>query len=396
MPPQPGPWLRRARRILPSLRRWRWELHRHPELSNQEVATRALLVGFLKDLGFEPELPRGFTGVAVRESTAGDGPVVALRADMDALPVSEATGAPGASRRPGIMHACGHDVHMAALLGAAWMLRTERPEGRFRLIFQPAEEEGGVGGAGPWIARGILGAPRVRAIVGAHVEPALPTGSVGLRTGAMMAAADRFRIRVYGRAGHAGYPQRGRDAVVTAAEIVTGLQTLVSRRRDPIDPTVITVGTLQGGLRHNILAGEAEMTGTVRTVRPETRDAVEQELRRRVSGIARSSGLRAKVDYRRGYPALLNPPEPTGRVREALRSELGPGRVIELPGPVMGAEDFARYLEAVPGCFFFVGAGRPGAPESLHSPTFLPPDETLTVAAASLAAAAAALGGRTP
>ena len=394
MPPQPGPWLRGARKILPRLRRWRWELHRWPELSNRETATRARLAGFLKELGFEPELPRGFTGVAVRESPKGVGAVVALRADMDALPVAEATRAPSASRKPGVMHACGHDVHMAALLGAAWLLRAERPEGRFRLIFQPAEEDGGVGGAGPWMARGILRSPRVGAIVGAHVEPALPAGTVGLRTGAMMAAADAFRIRVYGRSGHAGYPQRGRDAVVTAAEIVTGLQTLVSRRRDPIDPAVVTVGTLQGGIRHNILAGEAEMTGTVRTVRPETRDALESELRRRVSGIARSSGLRAKIEYRRGYPALLNPPEPTGRVREALRAELGPRRVVELPGPVMGAEDFARYLEAVPGCFFFVGAGRPGNPESLHSPTFLPPDETLVVATASLAAAAAALGGR--
>ncbi|MHB1435627.1 MAG: M20 metallopeptidase family protein [Thermoplasmata archaeon] len=392
MPPRTGSWLARARKLLPTLLRWRWEFHRFPELSNQESATQGRLVEILKELGFDPEVSKGFTGVAVRESTGGEGPVVALRADMDALPIPEATHSPDASRTPGVMHACGHDVHMAALLGAAWMLREGLPKRRFRLIFQPAEEEGGVGGAGPWIARGILRAPRIRAIVGAHVEPSLPTGTVGLRTGAMMAAADWFRIRVHGRAGHAGYPHRGQDAVVSAAEIVTGLQTLVSRRREPIDPAVVTVGTFQGGTRHNILAGAAEMTGTVRTVRPETRDALERELRHRVSGIARSSGLRATVEYRRGYPALINPPDPTDRVRQALRAELGLENVRELPGPVMGAEDFARYLDEVPGCFFFVGAGRPGIAESLHSPRFLPPDETLAVAAASLAAAAAALG----
>ncbi len=393
MAPRTGPWLTRARKILPTLLRWRREFHRFPELSNQESATRDRLIGILQELGFDPEAPKGFTGVAVRESAEGEGPVIALRADMDALPVREATGAPEASRTPGVMHACGHDVHMAALLGAAEMLREVLPSRRFRLIFQPAEEEGETGGAGPWIARGILRAPRVHAILGAHVEPGLPVGTVGLRTGALMAAADGFRIRVRGRSGHAGYPHRGLDAVVTGAEIVTGLQTLVSRRRDPIDPAVVTVGTFHGGTRHNILAGEAELTGTIRTVRPETRNALEQELRHRVAGIARSSGLRATTEFRRGYPALINPPDPTDRVRQALRAELGPDRVRELPGPVMGAEDFARYLGKVPGCFFFVGAGRPGTPESLHSPRFLPPDETLAVAAASLAAGAAALGG---
>jgi amidohydrolase len=389
-----GIWVSRARRILPKLRGWRWEFHRTPELSHRELTTRARIVEILRTEGFEPQTWTDFTGVSTLWGGHGKAPLVALRADMDALPVSETTGSPYASRTRGITHACGHDLHMAALLGAATLLREHVPHGRFRAIFQPAEEEGGVGSAGTFVERGILRAPRVDGIVGAHAEPALPAGFVGLRSGALMAASDSFRLR--GRGGHAGYPHRGTDAIVSAAEIVSGLQTLVSRSREPTDPAVVTVGTIHGGRRHNVLAGDAELTGTVRTVRPATRDAMERGLRRRVQGIARSAGIRARVDYCRGYSALINPPGPTERVREALRRELGADRVLDLEAPVMGAEDFSRYLEVVPGCFFFVGAGRPVVMESLHSPSFLPPDESLLTATASLAAAAAGLAEGVP
>jgi amidohydrolase len=391
-----GPWTTRAQRIRPTLQQWRREFHREPELADEEVQTRAKVVAALERLGLRPVTFRDSTGVLATIGPERPGPVVALRADMDALPIAEETRAPYASKVSGKMHACGHDVHMSCLLGAARLLVDAGDEvrGPVRLIFQPAEEEGETGGAGPMIERGCLGSPRVDFVLGQHVVPDLPAGTVGWKKGPLMAAADRFRLTVRGRGGHAAFPHNGPDAVLVASEIVQSLQALISRARDPVDPAVISVGMIHGGTRPNILPAEVVLEGTVRTFRPATRDSLERAFRRRVRHIAASQGATVRIEYHRGYPVLVNSPPVTERVVGILGEELGEDHLVELGAPVMGAEDFARYLERVPGTFWKLGAGAPGPTGALHSPTFLPPDASLVTGAAALAASTVGLQAR--
>jgi amidohydrolase len=386
-------WLTVARRTLPAMRAWRMAFHQEPELSLHEERTREKVVSALKELGIPHRTFDDFNGVIGMIGAERSGPVVALRADMDALPVTERTGLPFQSRYPGKMHACGHDVHMSALLGAAAMLvRGGRSTGGpVKLLFQPAEEEGDRGGALPLIEHGCLENPKVDFVVGQHVDPALPLGSVGWRIGPTMAAADYFRITVLGRGGHASTPQQGPDAIVIASEIVTGLQTLVSRVREPFDPVVVSVGSVHGGTRHNILPSEVVLEGTVRTLKASTRELMERALRRKVRAIAAGHGAKARVLYRPGYPPLLNSPGPTRVVAEGLGVELGRKNVTEVEHPLMGAEDFARYLERVPGTFLRLGVGIPERPASLHSATFAPDDRALVVGATVLVTAAESL-----
>lgn len=386
-------WLSVARRTLPAMRAWRMAFHQEPELSLHEQRTREKVAAALTELGVPFRTFDDFPAVVGVIGAERSGPVVALRADMDALPVTEQTGLPFESRYPGKMHACGHDVHMSALLGAAAMLiRGGRPlSGPVKLIFQPAEEEGDRGGALPLIERGCLENPKVDYVIGQHVDPALALGTVGWRVGPTMAAADYFRITVLGRGGHASTPQQGPDAIVIASEMVTGLQTLVSRVREPFDPVVVSVGSVHGGTRHNILPSEVVLEGTVRTLRAGTRELMERSLRRKVRAIAAGHGAKARVVYRPGYPPLVNPPGPTRVVAEGLGVELGRKNVVEVEHPLMGAEDFARYLERVPGTFLRLGVGIPERPASLHSATFAPDDRALVVGAAVLVSAAESL-----
>jgi len=391
-----GPWLRAARGLRSEIRGWREALHRRPELSNEETGTQRFVVDALDELGIPHRTFPRFTGVLGEIRTDAGGPVVAIRADMDALPVTEATGVPFGSEVPGRMHACGHDVHMAALLGAAALLHQRRRTlpGTVKLLFQPAEEEGETGGAAPFLERGAFDEPAVDFVVGQHVAPELPVGTIGWRKGAMYAAADRFTVRVRGRGAHAAYPHLARDPIVAASEIVVGLQTLVSRRTSPTDPVVVSVGMFHGGTRHNILPDEVMLEGTVRTLSPTTRDDLERLVRERIAGIARSQGVRATVAYRRGYPPTVNPAPATELVVEALTEEFGAPAVREVTEPSMGAEDFSHFLERVPGTFLKLGAGRPGETASLHSARFAPPEETAVVGAATLACAAVALQRR--
>ncbi len=391
-------WTTEARRALPAMRAWRDALHQEPELSTEEHRTHDRIVGALTELGIPVRTFEGSTAVIGLIPGASAGPVVALRADMDALPVTEETGLPFRSRFPGRMHACGHDVHMACLLGAAAMIsrRGRTPAGAVKLIFQPAEEEGLVGGAQPLIERGCLEDPKVDYIVGQHVEPKVPLGRVGWRVGPAYAAADFFRVTVRGVGGHAASPHQGPDAVVVASEIVTGLQALVSRVRDPLDPVVVSVGSIHGGTRNNILPREVVLEGTVRTLRPATRDLMERAFRRRVRSLAASLGAGVRIEYRRGYPAVVNDGATTHAVARALEIELGRDAPFEVPTPLMGAEDFSRYLERVPGTFLQLGVGIEGQPATLHSPTFAPDERALTIGAAVLAASADALQRNPP
>ncbi|MGA7923608.1 MAG: M20 family metallopeptidase, partial [Thermoplasmata archaeon] len=386
--PADGAWSRRARSQLPAMRAWRAAFHREPELAYHETRTRAKIVEGLEGLGIPFRTFEGSTAVVALLGRDRTGPVVALRADMDALPVTEQTGLPFASTVAGRMHACGHDVHMSCLLGAAALLRREegRLRGPVKLLFQPAEEDGRRGGALPLIENGALENPRVDYVVGQHVEPRIPAGRVGWKTGPIHAAADRFTVRVRGTPGHAASPHQGPDAILVAAEIVNGLQALVSRVKDPVDPVVISVGMIHGGSRHNILPAEVVLDGTIRTLKPATRETIHLVLKRRINRLAQSLGARALVRIERGYPVTMNTEGATHIVVGSLAKEFGTDRLVALQESYMGAEDFSRYLEKVPGTFLELGAGIPGRPESLHTPTFAPPDQTLVIGAASFAA----------
>ncbi len=394
----PEAWIPAARKVLPAMRAWRVAFHEEPELSLEEHRTREKVTAALRELGIPYQTYDDLPAVVGLIRGRSDRPVVALRADMDGLPVTEATGLPFSSRFEGRMHACGHDVHMASLLGAAAILTREgrRPAGPVKLLFQPAEEEGTRGGALPLIEHGALERPKVDFAVGLHVMPNLPLGDVGWKAGAFMAAADFFRITVRGQGGHAASPHQGPDAIVVASEIVNGLQALVSRVRDPLDPVVVSVGSIHGGTRNNILPSEVVLEGTVRTFRAATRDLIDRTLHRRVRAIASSLGARVQIEYRRGYPSLVNDPAVTRTVGEALRIEFGRDHAVEEERPVMGAEDFARYLERVPGTFFHLGVGLPNRPASLHSATFAPDERALVYGAAALAAAADGLQRNPP
>jgi len=394
----PEPWTPAARRVLPAMRAWRMAFHQEPELSLHEEHTQEKVVSALRELGIPYRTFEDCTGVIGTIGADRSGPTVALRADMDALPVTEETGLTFRSKFPGRMHACGHDVHMASLLGAASILtKAPRPSGGpIRLLFQPAEEEGHRGGALALIERGGLEKPKVRFIVGQHVDPSLPLGQVGWKVGPFMAASDFFRITVRGRGGHAATPHQGPDAIVIASEIVNGLQALVSRVRDPVDPAVVSVGSIHGGTRHNILPDEVVLEGTVRTLRPATRELMERALTRRVRSLASSLSAKVRIRYQRGYPSLVNSPGATRTVAAGLALEFGAKNVVEVEHPLMGAEDFARYLERVPGTFLRLGVGVPGRPTSLHSSTFAPDERALVIGAATLAAAAQSLQQSAP
>ena len=369
--------------------------HQEPELSLHEERTREKVVAALEELHIPYRTFEDSTGVVGLVGGDRPGPVVALRADMDGLPITERTGLPFESKHPGRMHACGHDIHMASLLGAATILaRSQRPlPGPVKLLFQPAEEEGSRGGALPLIEQGCLRDPTVDFVVGQHVEPSLPLGTVGWKVGPFMAAADHFRLVVLGRGGHASTPHQGPDAIVVASETVVALQTLVSRIRDPLDPVVVSVGSVHGGTRNNILPDEVVLEGTVRTLNPTTRATMEAALRRRVKAVAAGVGAKVRIEYVHGYPSVVNHPDATRTVAAALGREFGKDRVVEVDHPIMGAEDFSRYLERVPGTFLRLGVGVPGQAANLHSATFAPDERSLVIGAATLAAAAEGLQG---
>ena len=347
---------------------YRW-LHRHPELSYQEVETARYVADQLRSLDLAPRIGVGRPGehgiVAVLGADR-PGPAVALRADMDALPLEEATDLPWRSQRPGVMHACGHDAHTAILLATAAALRcVERDHPRSSggpvvLLFQPAEEQEPGGALGMIEAR-ALDSPPVAAIFGLHQSPLLDTGTVGLAAGARSAAADDFTLTIRGRGGHAAWPHRTVDPVVVAAHVVTALQTVVSRQAPPTNAAVVTVATIHGGTKENIIPDEVVMTGTVRTLSPELRAAMPQRIEALAQGVAGGFGAEATLDYAWGYPVLVNDAAMTALAERAATRTLGEAQVVTAE-PVLGAEDFAYFLEQRPGCFASLGVGVPSTP----------------------------------
>lgn len=350
----------RLKDIYPQMVEWRRYLHRNPELSYKEVKTSAYVVDKLESFGIE--VRRGVGGYGVLGDLKGSqpGPTVALRADMDALPIQdEKAGCDYSSTVAGVMHACGHDGHMAALLGAAKLLAEHRDElkGNIRFIFQPAEEVS-PGGAAPMIQDGALDG--VDAIYGAHLWTPFPAGEIYTRSGAFMAAADEFAIEVIGRGGHGGLPHETVDSLVVGAHLVLNLQSIVSRNFNPVEPGVISVGTFHAGTGFNVIAERTQISGTVRSFSPELRELAQKRITQVVQDTCSMFEAQYHLDYKLGYPPVVNHDGEAERVFRVGKELFGEG--VMQPSPlIMAGEDFAYYLNKVPGCFFFVGAGNPSA-----------------------------------
>ncbi|WP_158606862.1 M20 metallopeptidase family protein [Paenibacillus ginsengarvi] len=332
-------------------------LHRNPELSGSEFATQAFVKGELERLGIPYQVMAG-TGLCAELRGGRPGKTILLRADIDALPINEATGLPYASQTDGVMHACGHDAHTTAVLGTAAMLLERREEwgGTVKLMFQPSEEKH-PGGAKPMIAEGLLENPQVNAAIGIHTNPYLAPGTFGLKDGAILANADRFYIHLIGKGGHAAAPHEGADAIAMAGQLIVSLQNLVARQVSPFDNAVVTIGEIKGGYAPNTLADRVYLAGTVRTVNPDTQVLMEEKIGKTLQGIADLWGGSFTYDYVRGYPITWNDKAMTDLVRQAAGLCLGKESVIELPHGYMSADDFAYIAKAVPSVFIEWGTG---------------------------------------
>lgn len=357
---------------------WRRELHRHPEILYGVEWTAANVAGKLRSFGLdEVTTGVGRTGVVgvIRGRKAASGKVIGLRADMDALPLTETSGKPYASEVPGRMHACGHDGHMAMLLGAArYLAETRNFDGTAVVIFQPAEE-GGAGGKA-MVEDGLMERWGIQQVYGMHNMPGLAIGRFATRVGPLMAATDEFIIDISGRGGHAAKPHSTVDPIIVGTAIVQALQTIVSRAVDPIESAVVSVTQFHAGSAHNIIAASARVSGTVRTLKPEMRDLVEKRIREIVGGIAAAHGASAAIDYDRNYPVTRNHAAETAFAAGVAAGITGAANVDMEAPPVMGGEDFSYMLEARPGAFVFIGNGDTA---NLHSPTYDFNDEAIPV-----------------
>ncbi|AOK20940.1 amidohydrolase [Burkholderia cepacia] len=346
----------------------RRRLHAHPELGFEEHATSGLVAEYLTTWGYRVTRGLGGTGV-VGTLTRGAGKRLGLRADMDALPIREATGLPHASRCDGVMHACGHDGHTAMLLAAARCLaERERFRGTLNLIFQPAEE--GLGGAKRMIDDGLFEQFPCDAVFAMHNVPGLPAGVLGFCDGPAMASADEVRVRVTGRGGHGAAPHTTIDPVVVCASIVMALQTVVSRNVNPQDLAIVTAGSIHAGTASNVIPPHAELALSVRALSPDVRALLERRIREIVHGQAASYGATAEIDYRHDYPVLVNHPAETAFARDVAREWGGDGALIEQMQPIAASEDFAFMLEACPGSYLSIGNGDGAAGCGLHHPGY--------------------------
>ncbi len=356
----------------------RRHLHQHPELSNREVKTRDYLESKLREVGFTRIERMAKTGLRVVYETGKPGPVLAFRADIDALPVTEATDLPFKSKVDGVMHACGHDIHTGALFGAALAVKND-PDltGTFVFLFQPAEEgppPGEEGGAPLMIAEGALDNPRPDVIFGFHTMGNLPLGQVGYRAGGIMARADRFYLKVEGKQAHGAAPHEGIDPIVTAAGIVSLAQTVVSRRSDARDPVVLSFGEFNAGQRFNIIPQTASLSGTIRTLDVETGDKIPQMLDQVIAGVTAAHGAKYHFENETMCPSTQNDTAWTERAVAALKQA---GFATQSVAPVMAAEDFAYFTERIPGVYFFLGVCDQDACENIHSPRYQPAEESL-------------------
>ncbi len=375
-----------AESLRDSLAAQRRDFHIHPELSNREERTSRVVAEKLRILGID-EIRTGVSryGVVAVLRGAKPGGVVAIRADMDALPIDETLNVPYRSIHKGVKHACGHDVHMTVALGTAEVLSRMRNElaGTVKFIFQPSEEgapEGEDSGANRMVREGALENPRPQAIFALHTNPELRAGTAGYAPGPMLASADTFTIRILGKKVHAAMPHQGIDSIVVAAECIQALQTIRSRRIDPVQPMVLTIGSIHGGNRSNIVADEVVMQGTLRTFSEAVRERVVQLVRQIVAGVAQSNGANADVVWsERSTPPTINDAALVRASLPAMRRALGPANVVEVP-PVMAAEDYSCFLRQTPGFMFWLGVGNPekGITAALHTAGYDADESSLT------------------
>ena len=361
---------------------YRRHMHAHPELSHEEKETAAYIAAKLREMGLEPKEGIGGYGLTAVIEGTGEGKCVGLRADFDALPIQEETGLPFASENPGVMHACGHDTHAAMLLGEALVLNEMRDafRGRVKLVFQPAEEDAADCGARKMIADGVLEGPHVDGMFGQHIAPELPTGKVAVRNGAMSAASDRFFITIRGKNSHGSRPEDGIDAIVIAAQVVTALQSIVARNVGPLDSTVVTIGTIRGGQRYNVIADEVCMEGTCRNLNPVVRDTMEQRIGAIVRGVAESMGGSGELKYLRCYSPTINAPEMFRFVKDAVVDVLGPEGLVIPESSSLGGEDFSYFCEKVPSAYYMLGSTEPGKPYvPVHNGHMIPDEAALSM-----------------
>lgn len=383
-------------KVMPQVIQWRRYLHEHPELGNREFNTSKLVADELRKLGIEVRTGIAKTGVVGILKGSQPGPVIGLRADMDGLPVTERVNVPFRStvkseyngQTVGVMHACGHDTHVAMLLGTATVLAgmKDKIKGTVVFIFQPAEEgapAGETGGADDMVKQGVMDNPKIDAVFGIHINSATEIGQIKYKSGAEMAASDWFEIKVKGRQSHGAYPWQGIDPIAVSTQIYTGLQMIVARQSElPKAPVIITVGRMTAGIRENIIPEEAVMAGTIRTLDTAMQDEVHEKIRRTATKIAESMGATAEVKIDRKTPVTYNDPQLVKKMLPSLEKAVGKGNVIDAEW-VTGAEDFAFYGQKAPSFFFFVGGmpkgGDPKTVPSHHTPDFFIDDSRLDV-----------------
>jgi amidohydrolase len=404
MPPLPlvaAPADELLQTVSPKVIDWRRHIHKHPELSNREFNTAKLVAEHLRQLGLEVQTQVAHTGVVALLKGKKPGPTVALRADMDALPVTERVDLPFASKQrttyqgveTGIMHACGHDAHVAMLMGAAQVLAGLRDslQGNVMFIFQPAEEgapKGEQGGAELMLQEGIFAAHKPDAIFGLHVTSSLPVGLIGYRKGPFMASADRFEITINGKQTHGARPWNGVDPIVTAAQVITSIQTIISRQVDITkEPAIVSFGKISGGVRNNIIPEQVELIGTIRNFDMDTRQQIFAKIKKIATHVAASVDASADVEIFEGYPVTSNDPDLTALMLPTLREAAGTANVMEID-KITGAEDFSFYANQVPGLYFFLGVTPKDqdfltAPSN-HSPLFFIDESALAVGTKSL------------
>lgn len=373
-----------ARALRPQLVAWRRDFHAHPELGFQEHRSAGLIAGHLRDLGYEVQTGVAQTGVVGLLAGPDLGPTVMVRVDMDALPILEENDVAYVSQQPGVMHACGHDAHMAIGLGLATLAARHRREmrGSLKLIFQPAEE--GLGGAEAMVEAGVLADPRPDIFLSGHVISPMPLGTIAATPGGVMAAADKWTCTIRGVGGHGAMPDLSVDPTVAAAQIITALQTIVSRNVSPLDTAVVSVGMMKAGEAFNVIPPRVELAGTIRTFEPAVREMVLRRLREVVEGVARAYGATAEIDITPATPPVWNDAAVTEVVRAAAAAVVGAENVTDLR--TMGSEDAAFFMQDLPGCFCFLGAANAerGIDAPHHNPAFDVDEDVLPLGVATL------------
>lgn len=369
--------------IEPQLIAIRRDIHAHPEIGFETVRTAEIVAKELERLGLSPRRGVGRTGVTAEIAGGAPGPCLLIRADMDALPIEERTGLPFASTIPGKMHACGHDLHTATLLGVASVLKELAPQlrGSVRLVFQPAEETV-ESGAEAMVADGAAEGASVA--LAFHNRPEMPVGRFGYVRGASTASSDEFDVIVRGKSGHAARPHSALDPIVAASAMIMQLQTAISRVMDPTRSAVLTVGHIQGGATHNIIPDSCLFQGTVRCRSAESRDRMEETFRRICEGVAAAMGVSCEIDYKRGAPALVNDDGVVDAVIGSLTAQFGAERIDQLEGR-FGAEDFSYFSERIPSCQMLVGSSQPGRDDRVHNSDYQPDERCIGLGAAALA-----------